>query len=622
MNVNSNLDKDLAKRDRTPLAEALRSAGVENVDRKSIKCPFHDDKHPSAEIKQAASGNWYFYCYRCDISDDVWAITARIEGREVGDVLKDFRAENGIEIKPRSFGHHEKPDHQTQTKTTEEWREKDSYSTANEAVKTWLIQRPSIAIEDKYFYTEPESGETEFVVIRYKIPNDPKKKFRQLSKFSDGRWRWLEPECGRLPLYNRISFNEDSDILIVEGEKCVEYIQRNLKLEKLVATTCPTSRRGIPKTDISSLAGRTIWVWADNDDPGNEFAKDFIDALFKLDPPCRIRRVRIEDLGLSEKGDIVDFCESFDGTWDERTDLIEGVLNFAEVMDASAPIPKMLDRIREGSIYLTCFPEMPSLTRNIPALMPGTITTLVADPGSGKSFLVLQWFWKLVLEEKVSSRIMMLEDQMQFHLFRILSQMAGDSNFTQLSYLQAQPDRVQAAYDEHREDLETVARFINAPGSGRVTYVDILKWIKEEAEIGAHVLIVDPVTAVSPVQNQFIADSQFIFDAKALAEKYDLCLIFVTHPRGNSTNKPHLGGVAGGLAYVRFAQSVLWLQHYDSPQTGMMDLTFGTRTSTYNRTLKIGKGRSAIGSGRSMAMIFSHHTLCFEELGLLAPEKK
>src|SRR5690606_7829275 len=94
MNVDLNTEIESAKHSREKLAEALRRAGAEHTERRSIKCPFHDDKHPSAEIKQAGSGAWYFYCYRCDISDDVWAMTARIEGRDVGDVLRDFRDSN------------------------------------------------------------------------------------------------------------------------------------------------------------------------------------------------------------------------------------------------------------------------------------------------------------------------------------------------------------------------------------------------------------------------------------------------------------------------------------------------------------------------------------------------
>jgi len=52
---------------RAALLDALAQAGTDVSRPSSIRCPFHDDRHPSAAVKQAEkTGEWYFVCYVCE----------------------------------------------------------------------------------------------------------------------------------------------------------------------------------------------------------------------------------------------------------------------------------------------------------------------------------------------------------------------------------------------------------------------------------------------------------------------------------------------------------------------------------------------------------------------------
>ena len=82
-------EAEVQKHDRSLLEQVLRQAGATNTHRSAICCPFHEDRRPSGSIRQSAAGNWYFYCYACDIADDVWALRARTSGMSIAEVLKN-----------------------------------------------------------------------------------------------------------------------------------------------------------------------------------------------------------------------------------------------------------------------------------------------------------------------------------------------------------------------------------------------------------------------------------------------------------------------------------------------------------------------------------------------------
>ena len=70
------------RRDPAPLLQALAAAGADVRKPKSFRCPFHDDHHPSAEIRLCKDGVWRFNCYTCqERSLDVYDVR-RLTGVE------------------------------------------------------------------------------------------------------------------------------------------------------------------------------------------------------------------------------------------------------------------------------------------------------------------------------------------------------------------------------------------------------------------------------------------------------------------------------------------------------------------------------------------------------------
>ena len=61
-------------------------------------------------------------------------------------------------------------------------------------------------------------------------------------------------------------------------------------------------------TDWSTLAGRDVAIFPDNDADGRKYARTVAGILQALEPPARVRIVELP--GLEAKGDIADFIEA------------------------------------------------------------------------------------------------------------------------------------------------------------------------------------------------------------------------------------------------------------------------------------------------------------------------
>ena len=81
------------------------------------------------------------------------------------------------------------------------------------------------------------------------------------------------------PLYNQRGIAADSHVVLVEGEKCADALIK----EGVCATTAMGGANApIDKTDWSSLIGKHVIVWADNDAPGIEYSQGVASYLSDL----------------------------------------------------------------------------------------------------------------------------------------------------------------------------------------------------------------------------------------------------------------------------------------------------------------------------------------------------
>jgi hypothetical protein len=592
--VVSNLEKDSEKRDRRQIESILTQGGAKNVHRKQLCCPFHDDKHPSASINQAPSGFWYFHCFVCNIHEDVWALRSRVTGIPVGEVLK--------EALPSS--------QPQQTRTARPPKPKvENFATIDELIESYRIRNPHSRIEEVNAYTDPSTGHADFYTLRIKPP-DKEKTFRQVSK-SDHGWQWTGPS-GKVPLFNRGRIEKCERVLIVEGEKCVREVTK-IGLANIAATTSPGGAMNAAKADWTPLIGKKCYIWRDNDEPGKKYEADVIAELMKLD--TQVYRVRVEDLGLDPKQDVADYISEESMTNAEKVAAVELCLFDAEPLNITSALEDKFTRIIAGEFRAIPFPQKPQLSDGSKAIMPGCLTTIVGEPGAGKSFFVLEDFWRWILVGE-SVKLMMLEDDSAFHQNRVLAQMSGCSDLLDPEFVAENPQTAADTLNAYRDRLETVSRHIEIVNE-QITLTEIGKWVITHAKNGVRIIIVDPVTAAKSTDKPWIEDQKFLFEVKPVLESTGASLILTTHPRIGQAGKPSLSGIAGGASYPRFSQCVLWLRNLDQSQESRAWDGYLTRTVTHKQTIQIRKARNGKGQGKHIAVNLNHQNLCFDELGVI-----
>lgn len=143
-------------------------------------------------------------------------------------------------------------------------------------------------------------------VARYE--NGTAKTFRQLHREATG---WTTgAAAGQWPLFGKVPDN--GVVFVGEGEKAVQAAESI----GLPAVTSAGGCSSPAKTDWTPLAGREVVILPDADEPGEKYAAEVETILARLDPPARVRIVRLPDLPPS--GDLADFLDARDATEPEQ----------------------------------------------------------------------------------------------------------------------------------------------------------------------------------------------------------------------------------------------------------------------------------------------------------------
>lgn len=116
------------------------------------------------------------------------------------------------------------------------------------------------------------SGQLMFVIARYDKKTGGSGKAIipwTLRRFETKRVAW-KAKAFPTPrvLYNldKLANNPNLPVVIVEGEKCADALQK--MVSEFVVTTWSGGSQAVDKTDFTPLFGRTVYLWADNDEPG------------------------------------------------------------------------------------------------------------------------------------------------------------------------------------------------------------------------------------------------------------------------------------------------------------------------------------------------------------------
>ncbi len=564
---------------RDALIAALTEAGAQ-FRGNECRCPFHQDKRASAGVYEN-SGVWRFKCHSCNASGDVYDIRSRVRGVPLADVL------------PKE----EKPLAQMKPTTKETRR---TYPTI-EALAGTIKER----IEARYEYTP------DFVVFRV-IGADGDKIFKQVHK-EGNVWLFCAPPKP-WPLYGREGIGTDEyPVVVVEGEKCVEA----LRSIGLIAVTSPCGAGKAHYADWTPLHGREVILWPDNDAPGLAHMQD-VAAILKSKAES-IRVVDVSKLGLAPKGDVVDLLECWrDDSVEAKRAAILKIIREAEAVTPAGDLVSLIENTISGKRRDIPLP-WGRLSRLARPLLPGSITLLCGSPGCGKSFMLLeaaQFFHNAVW----TVAVFVLEEDRAACLLRTLTQLEGDSQILDPDWMRGNPEAARAALARHQSELDTFAGVIHDAPTKQPTIADLAKWTREQAAAGVRLIIVDPLSVADFGAEPWNAATKFMVDAGKAIRDYGASLILALHPRKGATINGLLDmdGVAGGAAFTRLAQSVLWLEPHTEGHAATIHTMDGLQTTPANRTLHILKARNGPGQGARLAFHFSPDTLTFDELGIEA----
>lgn len=581
-----NSEQSALKRDRSALVSELKSAGSK-FKGDSCTCVFHEDTHPSAQVKQGSDGTYRFTCFVCFWFGDVFDVRAKLRGVPLGDVLKEVR-EFEPPVKPRPT----------------------VYPTLEALIATYQD------VEAVYRYTNPETLAIELAVIRYRA--NGRKAFAQCSPCTGG-WIKARP-AGKLPLYNRARVINSSTVIVVEGEKVVHAITTIGH----IATTSPMGAGKAHEADWTPLRSKTVYLWPDNDpvDPksghsvGVEHMKTVQRILETLD--CTLYWIEPADLELAPKADAFDFIEAMkDGQRQDKHLAVKMVLDDARPLGAARDLEARLELIASGKWVNIAWP-WPCVTDQMQALLPGTVTALCGEPGAGKSFWLLESFvhWHIA-GDKVA--LFMLEDDRTYHLQRVLAQLEGNSNLTQVTWIALNSETVKQSFANQRDILNSFGRVLYDAPDQQVSLDQLADWFEQRCQDGVQISGIDSVTAAIASEKPWIDDQKFMFRVKETAKRYRSRLVYAVHPR-ISTGKAGatLSRLAGGAAYSRFSHSVAWLVRHSPPVTNtIFSETEGQRKVTYDRSLNLTKARNGKGAGGQIAFHLNAGSLRFEEHGMV-----
>ena len=270
----------------------------------------------------------------------------------------------------------------------------------------------------------------------------------------------------------------------------------------------------------------------------------------------------------------------------------------------------------------TCVPfPWDMLSRLTNALLPGTITLLCGAGGSAKSLSILQsfMFWH---EHGIKCAYYELEEDKDYLLMRLLAQRCQISGLTVYDWIKDHPFETQEAIEVYDKDLKLWKDNLWASPVNPSSYAELAEWIEQRASEGYRIVCIDPITmATAPSGKPWLEQSDLIHHAKRIARAYGLSVIFVTHPTKTSSVNPEQGGLAGGAAFSRFIQTIIWLQMHED-KLSSIKTPIGTDSMTHNRTMHILKARNGRGGKCKLGFYFNDESLLEDELGLIIKKKK
>jgi len=581
-----NMDKDILRGDRNALVQALEQAGAK-FKGNYCTCPFHDDHRPSGGVYEK-DGVWRFRCQACEASGDIYDIRARLSETTPGQAIREATGmPEKTKTQPQTFG--------------------------NLLAVRQFLQAKFGRLDGEYIYAS-SSGDMLQTVFRCESAIDGKT-YRPICLTDRGYCLGFAPKPW--PLYNLPKLIEVDTVIVVEGEKCCDVLARY----GFVSTTSAGGAKNAKNSDWTPLAGKAVILWPDCDTEGRRYMIDVEQILEGLQPAPRVSILDPVSLDLGDKEDAADFIRQLEflhKTDVEITAAIADALKKARPVGIATEVQERFAQIKAGRYCAMDWP-WDGVSRLTKALLPGTVTLLVGNPGASKSFMALQAFayWQ---EQGLRTSLYEVEEDKVFHLTRILAQKSGQADVTDPQWVKENTEQAERIVADNREFLDSFGRVLYASPDMQPTLAQLAQWIEQQAKTGCRIIGIDPITSAERGGEPWVVDSKFLQTIERTATDYRLSIILITHPV-KAVSFLDLSQVAGSAAYQRFSQTILWLESHEE-KSSKVKTAVGTTEMAYNRTLHILKARNGKGMGLKLAFEFDPDSLTLKELGLIMREKK
>jgi hypothetical protein len=585
------------------------------------KCPFHDDGTASFKIDTEKQ---FFKCFGCGKSGDVldwiaFRMNRKLEGPDFIEVLKEAASRAGIAWP----GNEQSAPPQNRPKTPQEPRQNEEkpkartlYASTDKLKAAVVYVAGNMKGTLAAIHCYRRGGKNVLIVFRIHIPQEGggrKKCFMQATRADDENWH-LTNTLEKNPLYNLEGIAQSDYCILVEGE-----LKVNALVKIGIQASCNAGgANAVAKTDWTPLAGKTITLWRDNDEPGEKWQAAIIEELSKLRPRCTIKIVdpsKIE--GIGPKDDVVDFLKLY--APEAQADALAWVFSTAQRTGGFSDLRKEFGEAIAGKRFSVplCWPH---ISQAVKPMRPGGVMILAGSPGASKSFVTTQNldFWERQGFEPIA---LMMEDGATYHLNRAVAQESGIGKLNDYEWIKANPKEANEALDRNEAFISRMSHCITAPPPKVKPDVSwVLGWLETVAKEGHRVIVIDPITAMHRGRWIQEADYEFVMGAKSIMQEYQCSLFLTTHIRKTTGGKPGpitMDDLSGGQEYSKFTQVVLYLMSHEEKQITVRT-PLGNTHEVINRTIQVMKARDSWGQGKRFGFKWEH--LRLRECGEIVPD--
>lgn len=257
------------------------------------------------------------------------------------------------------------------------------------------------------------------------------------------------------------------------------------------------------------------------------------------------------------------------------------------------------------------------------ALLPATTTVICGAQSAAKSFAMLQMLTAFFVQGHKPA-LLMLEDDLAYHLRRLLAQHAGESRLTDHKYCQEHENDWGFLLDRFSREMDGIQEALQClPPDVEPTCDRLQEWAEAQLARGANILMVDPVTKMATGKDGYVDDAKFMRWAVRLGIEKSFPIVVSTHPKKGcnisklrqSISDEKLDAIAGGACYSRFSQTVFWLWRHEDEES-YIELGGGVgEVRKHNRTLECLKSRNARMTGHAFALDFDWRTCRLNDVG-------